>query len=417
VSLISVGVDHEHNTLDFLERATVPEAQWGKVLRDLVSRANVHEAVFLSTCLRTEVVAVIDRFHGAIEEITEVLAEATGLAAEDFTDRLTVHFDRGVATHLFSVAAGLHSVVPGEHEVLGQVRRALELALEEGTATSELDELFHRAVASGRRVRAETAISRGTTSFARAAVETALAELGGLEGATVVVAGAGQLATGVVRGLLDAGPARVVLLNRTPERAEALARELGDARLEVGPLESLAERAGSARLLVTALEAPATLLRLEDLATRRDPLLVVDLAMPRAVDPAVEQVEGVTRVDISHLGAAIERALDDRRGALEEAGAIVADEVERFTSDQRARGAAAIVRDLRAHFDDVVAAELERRQHDLDGLSDEERDRVRSLVRSVVAKIAHRPTVALKEAAGTDRGVRLTEATRQLFDI
>ncbi len=416
MSLISVGIDHEHSSLDFLERATVPEAEWGKVLRDLVSRANVHEAVFLSTCLRTEVVAVIDRFHGAIEEITEVLAEASGLAVEDFTDRLNVHYDRNVATHLFSVAAGLRSVVPGEHEVLGQVRRALELALEEGTAASELDELFHRALASGRRVRVETSIARGTTSFAAAAVERAHAELGGLEGRRALVVGAGQLGTGVARGLLGAGVTRVDLLNRTPERAERVAGDLGEGAVP-GGLAELAARLEGADLVVTALEAPVAILGREDLVGRAAPLLVMDLAMPRAVESAVSTLEAVRRIDISDLGEAVERALDDRRGAIEEASAIVLEEVDRFLNDQRARGAAAIVRDLRAHFDEVVAGELERRRHDLDSLSEEERERVHSLVRSVVAKIAHRPTVSLKEAAGTDRGVRLTEATRQLFDL
>jgi len=126
VALISVGIDHEHASLDLLERASIPEHEWNKVLRTLMSQRNVHEAVFVSTCLRTEVVAVIDRFHGAIEEITHTLADATDLAPSAFVDHLTVNFDRDVATHLFSVASGLKSVVPGEFEVLGQLRRALE---------------------------------------------------------------------------------------------------------------------------------------------------------------------------------------------------------------------------------------------------------------------------------------------------
>jgi glutamyl-tRNA reductase len=139
VALISVGIDHEHASLDLLERATVVEHEWSKVLRALMSQRNIHEAVFVSTCLRTEVVAVIDRFHGAIEEITQTLADATGLSRDEFADRLTVHFDRGVANHIFSVAAGLKSVVPGEFEVLGQLRRALELATDEQTAGTELN--------------------------------------------------------------------------------------------------------------------------------------------------------------------------------------------------------------------------------------------------------------------------------------
>src|SRR5271154_7175265 len=161
--------------------------------RTLVSHRNIHEAVFVSTCLRTEVVAVIDRFHGAIDEITETLAQATGLSVGEFEDRLTVNFEHDVATHLFSVAAGLKSVVPGEFEILGQLRRALELATEEQTAGPEVTELFQRAISSGRRVRSETQIARGTTSFAQASVMMATEELGvNLEGADVLIIGAGQ---------------------------------------------------------------------------------------------------------------------------------------------------------------------------------------------------------------------------------
>ena len=240
MALISVGIDHEHASLDLLERVTLPEHEWAKMLRTLVSHRNIHEAVFVSTCLRTEVVAVIDRFHGAIDEITLTLAEATGVSPVEFEDRLTVNFEHDVASHLFSVAAGLKSVVPGEFEILGQLRRALELAVEEQSAGSEVSEIFQRAIASGRRVRSETAIARGTTSFAQAAAAAAIDELGDdLEGAHVVVLGAGQMATGVVKSLLaaSAGPAKVTVLNRTLERAEELQRELNDERVVIDALD------------------------------------------------------------------------------------------------------------------------------------------------------------------------------------
>ncbi len=215
MALISVGIDHDHASLDLLERATVPEHEWAKMLRTLVSHRNIHEAVFVSTCLRTEVVAVIDRFHGAIDEITVTLAESTGLARAEFEDRLTVNFEHDVVTHLFQVAAGLKSVVPGEFEILGQLRRALELAVEEQTAGSEVTELFQRAIASGRRVRSETAISRGTTSFAQAAATAAVQELGEeLEDAEVVILGAGQMGSGVAKSLLAATPRLARLTHR-----------------------------------------------------------------------------------------------------------------------------------------------------------------------------------------------------------
>ena len=420
MALISVGIDHEHASLDFLERATVVEADWTKVLRTLISHRNIHEAVFVSTCLRTEVVASIDLFHGAIDEITETLAVVTGIDAGEFEHRLSVHFDRGVAAHLFRVAAGLQSVVPGEFEILGQLRRALELALEEQTAGAELDELFRRALATGRRVRNETAIARGTTSFAHASVDLAIDELGDdLHGAHVVVVGAGQLASGVVKSLIASPirPARLTLVNRTRSRAESLRRELDDERVIVGELAGLSTHLTDARLCVMAVEVLEPIITARQLEYRSTPLLILDLALPRAVAHDVAELTSVRRVDIGDLRTRVERALGDRREAVEAAEAVVASDVEKFVNDQRARGASAIVRELRERFDEVVAAELGRRQNEMNTWTVEQRALVNSLLRSVVAKIAHPPTMALKDAAGTDQGVRLSEATRNLFDL
>jgi glutamyl-tRNA reductase len=420
VTLISVGVDHEHASLEFLERTTVLEPEWSKVLRTLVSHRNIHEAVFVSTCLRTEVVAVVDRFHGAIEEVTATLAEVTGVAPIEFDDRLSVHFDRGVATHLFGVASGLKSVVPGEFEILGQLRRALQLANDERTAGAELTELFQRAIATGRRVRSETSIARGTTSFAQAAVSMAVEELGEeLHGASVVVIGAGQLATGVVKSLLVASPnvERLTLVNRTASRARTLRDDVGDERVAVGVIEDLATYVGLARLVFVAVEVASPILDSAQLGKRLEPMLIVDLGLPRAVASDVVALANVRRVDVSDLRERVEQALGGRREAVDEAQLIVLDEVERYTDDQRVRGAAAIVSELREYFDGVVESEMKRREHELADLTDAQRDAVRALLRSIVAKIAHRPTVALKDAAGMDQGIRLTEATRNLFDL
>lgn len=420
MALISVGIDHEHASLDLLERATLPEHEWAKMLRTLVSHRNIHEAVFVSTCLRTEVVAVIDRFHGAIDEITETLADATGLDASEFEDHLTVNFEHDVASHLFSVAAGLKSVVPGEFEILGQLRRALELAIEEQSAGTEVTDIFQRAIASGRRVRSETTIARGTTSFAHAAASAAIDELGEeLKGAHVVVLGAGQMATGVVKSLLSSSSmlAKLTVCNRTLERAELLRQDLNDERVFVESLDAAHEHLRGVRLVVSALEVSAPVLSREHFAGCEGEVLIVDLGVPRAVASDVNDLANVRRIDIGDLRSRVERTLGERREAIDAAERIVAEDVEKFLADQRARGAAVIVRELREHFDGLVASELSRRAHDLEGLTPEQRETVTSLVRSVVAKIAHRPTVALKEAAGTDQGTRLNEATRNLFDL
>jgi glutamyl-tRNA reductase len=420
VSFISVGVDHEFAPLDLLERASVPEESWGKVLGSLIANANIDEAVFVSTCLRTEVYATIGRFHGAIDEITATLSAATGVPVDELSESLTIHFDRGVAAHLFRVAAGLKSAVPGEFEVLGQLRRALERADEEHAVGPELAELFTRSLAAGRRARHETTISRGTTSFAHATVELAERELGDeLDGAGVLILGAGQIAGGVARSLRDGHrhPSTVVVANRTIARAEALCHSLGDDRFVARGLDDAAESARHARLVIAAAESDRPLLSAAGLEGMVGDVLIIDLGMPRVVARDVDGLPGVRRLDISNLRVVVERTLQDRRDAIDEAGAIVEAEVERFHEDQRSRGAAAIVGLLRERLEELRAKELMRRRGDLGSLSDEQIEMVESLTRSIVAKIAHAPTVALKEAAGTDRGLRLTEATRNLFDL
>lgn len=417
MALISLSLDDDFASLELRERVTLTEETTAKVLRALLGHRNISAAVVTSTCLRTLVVVESDRFHGAIDEITSTLSEITGVDAAEFEGALSIHFDRGVANHVFSVAAGLKSVVPGEFEILGQLRRALELASDEHVTSPALTDLFQRALASGRRVRNETTIARGTTSFAHAAVASAFDHLPARDLEAVVV-GAGQLATGIVRTLLTKpNVISVTVLNRTLANATALAERIGDARVAVRDLEALAETTARADVVLVAADVPTPVVEVAHVAQRSTPVVLVDLAVPRGISRDVETLSHVTRLDIGTLRAKVEQALDERRDAIADAEAIVRDDVEKFLDDQRARGAAAMVAELREFFDDVVEVELARRMGDLDGLTDEQRDVVRSVVRSVVAKVAHRPTTALKAAAGTDQGLRLSEATRTLFGL
>ena len=418
MALMSVGLTHESADLDLLDRMTILEHEWAKVVRTLVSHRNVSEAVFISTCLRTEVVVVADRFHDALEEIISTLELVSGVERASFEEHLSVHFDRGVATYLFEVASGLKSVVPGEYEILGQLRRALDLAVDEHTAGLQLQTLVTHALSAGRRVRHETSIARGTTSFAHAAVEAALEHLGPSEDGDALVVGAGQLGSGVVKNLLaHPRPSRIIVANRTRERAEALARELADERVVVADFAAVDDLAADVRVTFICAELAHPVVSGARMASATGPRLLVDLAVPRGVERAVDTLAGVTRVDLQTMRQRVDAALDDRRSSLAEAQAIVHDEVDKYVDDQRARGASAVVTSLRGRFDEIVAAEVERRSADLERLDEDTRELVHSLVRGVVAKIAHRPTVVLKESAGSDQGSRLAEATRHLFDL
>ncbi|HML00938.1 MAG TPA: glutamyl-tRNA reductase [Acidimicrobiales bacterium] len=424
MSIVVVGLDQQRTPLGLLERVAVGEQALSKTLADLRDRVPVSEVVVLSTCLRTEVYAVVDRFHEGVERIHEYLADCAGAAVTDLSDHLNVLFDDAVAVHLFEVAAGLRSAVVGETEVLGQVRRALEVSEKERAAGPVLSGLFRRAVQAGRKVRSDTAISQGTTSLAHVALSLAAERVGGsLDGHRVVVVGAGDMGRSLVTAL-DARhrPEDVVVVNRTPERARDLSEAVGRRAVEFGELA--AALSGADVLLVASgssvpvvdgeLLSPLAAARLADGLQK---LVVVDLSVPRNVEPSVRVLAGVALFDMDDLSAHAERVLDDRRQELAAARVILSEEIERYRSDDRARGAAPVVTALRSRLEELRRGELARHRRRMPGLDDQQWSEVEAVVGDVLAKLVHRPIVTLKEAAGTPRGERLVEALRALFDL
>ncbi len=424
MSVVVIGLQHTQAPLPLLEAAAIPDGDLHKTLRALDNRKNVEEAVVLSTCLRTEVYAVVDRFHDAVAEIYDVLSEQSHLSVEDLSAHATVRFDDDVTSHLFSVTSGLESVVTGETEVVGQVRRAFERAREEGTCGPVLSALFRHALQTGKRVRTETGISRGTTSFAYAAVTVARGEDGaGLRAARVVVVGAGDMGLGVCRALSDIpaddAPGSVVVVNRSAARAKDLVRQAatGPFAMRAASLEHVAAELADADVVLSAVAAESHVLAASAFAGVRGPLLVIDLGVPRNVEPSVRALDGVTLLDMDALSVSVARALDVRAEESVAARAIVAAEVERYRSASRQRGAAPVIASLRSRLEALRVAELERHRAQLADLSEEEWDHVDAATRAALAKMLHEPTMLLKETAGTPRGERLVEALRILFDL
>ena len=423
MSVVVIGLQHTQAPLPLLEAAAVSDADLHKMLSALSHRRNVEESIVLSTCLRTEVYAVVDRFHDAVAEIYDVLAAHSHRSVEELSAHATLRFDDDVTSHLFSVTSGLESVVTGETEVVGQVRRAFERAQEEGTSGPVLNALFRHALQTGKRVRTETGISKGTTSFAYAAVTVARGEdQSGLRGARVVVVGAGDMGLGVCRALSDIAPGdapqRVVVVNRSGARARELVRQAaGPFDMRAAPLEHVAGELADADVVLTAVAAESHVLHAADFAGVAGPLLVIDLGVPRNVEASVAGLDGVTLLDMDTLSVSVARALGDRQEESVAARAIVAGEVDRYRSASRQRGAAPVIASLRSHLETLRVAELERHRAQLADLSEEEWDHVDAATRAALAKMLHEPTVLLKETAGTPRGERLVEALRILFDL
>lgn len=416
MSVVVVGCHEREASLDVLGRLTVSDDELAKALRALCDSPEISEAVLVSTCLRTEVYAVVDRFHDGLADIRAFFASRLGdyEARCDLDSLLTVAYDDAAARHLFEVASGVDSVLLGEGEILRQVRRAAERAAAERASGPVLAGLFRHALEAGKRVRSETAIARGTTSLAHVAVGVARAHLGDLNDKKALLIGAGEAGAGLATTLAAAEPGlRFTVASRARARADELAASVNGRAIG---LEDVRVALSEIDVLLTATSAPGPVVGVDDLPASRAgrPLLVIDAGVPRDVDPGVAGVEGVTLLDLDDLNAHAEREMAARQAEIPVAMQIVEQELGRYRAGVLGRSVAPLVATLRERAEALRATEVER----LAGrLGERERDAVEEATRRLVAKLLHEPTVQLKQAAGSPRGERLAESLRILFDL
>jgi glutamyl-tRNA reductase len=418
MSIVVIGVNHRTGPIELLERVSLSGDALRKAVTGLVHRTNIREAVVLSTCNRTEVYAVAERFHGAYADIRDFFCELGGLQPDDLHPHLYSQHDDAAVSHLFEVAAGLDSAVLGESEILGQVRTAWETAQAEGGAKASLNLLFRHAVETGKRARTETSIGRHTASVSHAAVEMANELLGTLAGRRVLVIGAGDMGEGVAVALVGAGATDIVVTNRTEERAMQLAQRVGGS---IVPFSELGDALASVDVLLTCTGAGSMMVDHELVSSARanatSPLLIVDIAVPRDVAPDVVRSADVTLLNLDDLRDWAARGLQLRAGEAERVREIIGEEVERFAVESTARQAAPLVSQLHEKAEAVRQAELERFANRLASLEPGQREAVDALSRGIVAKLLHQLSVRLKDDAGTPQGERNAAAVRELFDL
>jgi glutamyl-tRNA reductase len=424
VSVLVVGLSHKSAPVATLERAAVSGDTLAKLLRDLVQAEPVAEAFVVSTCNRVEVYADVDRFHGGVTAICELLARHCGMSPHELTPYLYVHYEERAVSHLLTVAAGLDSMVVGEDQILGQVRSAVKLAAEHGTAGRVLGDLGRLALRTGKRARAETAIGRAGLSLLSAAVELAAGRSGtdALAGRRVLIVGAGSMSALAAATAARSGAASIAVANRTRAHAERVAASVGTATAMVSGLADLPAALAAADVVVSCTGAAGAVITVDVVSaalaarTAAGPLLIMDLAMPRDVEPGVADLPGVVLIGMDQLREHASAIAGDDVAAVR---AILEAELAGYQSAMDAARVAPTVVALRAKAAKVVDAELARLAGRLssDDLSGHALDEIAQTVRRVVDKLLHAPTVRVKELAGSPGGEEYAAALRVLFDL
>jgi glutamyl-tRNA reductase len=426
VSVLVVGLSHKSAPVTILERAAVSGDSLGKLLRDVAQAEPVAEVFVVSTCNRVEVYADVDRFHAAVTAICELLVRHCGVPAHELTGYLYVHYEDRAISHLMAVACGLDSMVVGEGQILGQVRSALNFAGEQGTLGRVLSELGRLALRTGKRSRTETEIGRAGLTLLTVAVELAAQSAPGgsraeaLAGRDVLIVGAGSMSALAAATATRSGAASIVVANRTRSHAERLAADvsaiatgLADLPAAMGAADVVISCTGATGQVITRdMVSAAVTAR----AGRPGPLVILDLAMPRDVEPAADGLPGVVLIGMDQLSDHGTAATDDDVLAVR---AIIEAELAAYHSAIDAARVAPTVVALRAKAAKVVEAELARLEGRLssDDLSGRALDEIAQTVRRVVDKLLHAPTVRVKELAGSPGGEDYAAALRVLFDL
>ena len=416
MSVLVLGLNHKTASVGLLERLAVPDERLQKALTSLVGRQHVSEAVVLSTCNRVEVYASVSRYHGGLADLRSFMGEWAGLAPEDFVSHTYDYFDDTAAAHLFRVASGLDSMVLGERQINVQVKRAFKRAQSEQVVGRLLQTLFSQALRAARRVRSETGIGHGASSMVELGLQLAERDLGGLDGRDVLIVGAGKIG-GMVAVRLAERAHSVVIANRSPERAGRLAARVGDRGRVIG-LHDVSAELGHVDLAITSTGAARPVVEPHMVTTEARegrPLVLMDLAVPRDVDPACGDIDGVTLRNVEDLRALVENEL--AADEVDRARTIVADEARRFALWRQSVRAEPTITALRARAEAVRRGELERLAGRLGTLDERQSEAVDALTRGIVNTLLHEPTVRLKALDDGEDAGNHALALRELFDL
>ena len=420
MNLLLVGISHRTAPVDLRERVDFQVRGVSDALRSVAGRGSTREAVVVSTCNRAELYVACDDAVATRVDLLAFLSEFHGVQASDLAPHLYDIHGLDAARHLFRVAGGLDSLVVGEPQILGQVKDAHTAAAEAQTVGPVLNRLFHSSFAVGKRVRSETGLGSGAVSVSYAAASLAKKIFGDLRGRSVAVVGAGEMGKLTALHMKSQGVHTVTIVSRTMAHAARTAEAIGGA--SASPWDELDTVLGAADIVITATGAAAPILTRSHVEAvmrprRNRPLFIIDIAVPRDVDPTAGEIEQVFLYNIDDLQATVRENLARRSSEVARAEAIVGEEVERFGAWFRSRGAIPTVVALRQRFEDIRRAELERLDFKLSTLTPDARARVDEITHLIVEKLLLTPTEQLKSIGDSNTVEAYAEALSRLFDL
>lgn len=416
--ILTLGLNHRTAPVEIREKLAFPEGDQPSALGRLVHDYGLHEAAILSTCNRSELYLAADG-DGGLDEARRFLAENQGIDVQTLDSHFYQLSDSEAAIHLFRVASGVDSLVVGESQILSQVRQALETAQQNGSARLLLNELFQRSLRVGKRARAETDIGRGRLSVSTAAVELASQVFENIESCRALLVGAGEMCELTAQYLVDAGVEHLLVTNRTLARGEELARRFGG---EAAPFETLATQLATVDIVISSTAATDYVISPGDLRhamreRRGRPLFLIDIAVPRDIDPAARDLDNVFLFDIDDLEQVIAANRQERESEIDRVQDIIDDEMKQFLHWFNALGTGPLIRDLRQRAAVLQQQELARWTAKIAQLSVEDQKMVEGILRGYANKLLHSPLVQIREFANDDDGYVRLDTVRRLFDL
>jgi glutamyl-tRNA reductase len=416
MNLQLIGVNHKTAPVEVRERLAIPESRLPEACAALAQHPGVQEGMIISTCNRVELLAAT---KNGVADLRAFLSEYFHVQAAEFEPHLYEFREQEAIRHVFRVASSLDSMVVGEPQILGQVKEAFAVARGVGAVQSQLDGLLSRAFAVAKKVRTETAVGSSAVSVASVAVELAQKIFGSLQGKTVYLVGAGKMIELAARHLLAHGAGSIFVANRTHERARALAEKFNGQAMRFDQLYETADRAD---IILTSTGAPVTIFRREHgekfMARRKNrPMFFIDIAVPRDVDPALNEIDGIFVYDIDDLQQAVASHVADRRKEAEHAEQIVDGEVERYLLRLQTLDVVPTIVSLQDQFETIRQAEIDRVRGRLGAVSPEQELAIEALTRGIVNKIMHMPISTLKSAAREAHATTVIDVVRRMFNL